>query len=83
MNGFPIPHCCGDLYAGKLPEAVPSDASLDLKVVAGGVNFEASGEAIATPTVTAPAAGSTFARTDPISLAWSTHRDPDSDDSVG
>ena len=77
VNGFPIPHCCGDLYSGNLPEAIPAEGTLNLKVVASGVNFEASGEVIATPTVTAPAAGSTFAWTDSISLAWSTPTDPD------
>lgn len=77
VNGFPIPHCCGDLYSGNLPEAIPAEGTLNLKVVAGGVNFEASGEVIATPTVTAPDAGSTFAWTDSVSLAWSTPTDPD------
>ncbi len=77
VNGIRIPHCCGDLYSGNLPGAVPAGATLNLRVVAGGVNFEAPGEVIATPTITAPAAGSTFARTDPVGLAWSTPTDPD------
>src|SRR5687768_11579377 len=77
VNGFPIPHCCGDLYAGSLPGAVPAGGTLNLKVVAGGVNFEALGEVTATPTITTPASGSTFARTDPVSLTWSIPTDPD------
>src|SRR5688500_5595804 len=24
VNGFPIRHCCGDLYSGSLPGAVPA-----------------------------------------------------------
>lgn len=77
VNGFPIPHCCGDLYSGDLPVAVPAGGTLNLKVVAGRVNFEAPGEVAPTPIITAPAAGSTFARTEPISLVWSTPTDPD------
>jgi hypothetical protein len=77
VNGVPIPHCCGDLYSGNLPGAVLAGGTLNLTVVAGGVNFEAPGEVTATPTITAPAAGSTFAWTDPVSLAWSTPTDPD------
>jgi hypothetical protein len=77
VNGFPIPHCCGDLYSGKLPEAVPAGGTLNLKVVAGEVKFEAAGEVIGTPTITAPAAGSTVAFTDTVSLAWSISTDPD------
>lgn len=76
VNGFPIPHCCGDLYSGNLPVEVRAGDTLKLKVVAGGVNFEAWGE-VATPTITAPAAGSTFAWTDSVSLAWSTPTDPE------
>ncbi|MBA3338503.1 MAG: hypothetical protein H0T54_01905 [Geodermatophilaceae bacterium] len=41
------------------------------------MNFEASGEVLATPTITAPAAGSTAAGTDTVSLTWSTPTDPD------
>ena len=77
VNGVPIPHCCGDLYSGNLPGAVPAGGTLNLKVVTGGVSFEASGEVIATPTITAPAAGSSFASKDPVSLVWSIPTDPD------
>ena len=77
VNGVPIPHCCGDLYWGHLPGAVPAGGTLNLKVVAGGLSFEALGEVIATPTIIAPAAGSTFAWTDTVSLAWSIPTDPD------
>ncbi len=77
VNGFPIPHCCGDLYSGNLPEAVRAGDTLNLKVVARGVSFEAHGEVTATPTITAPAAGSTFSSSDSVSLAWSTPTDPD------
>jgi hypothetical protein len=77
VNGIRIPHCCGDLYSGDLPEAVPAGATLNLKVVGAGVTFEAQGDVIAPPTITAPVAGSTFAWTDAISLAWSTPADPD------
>jgi hypothetical protein len=77
VNGVPIPHCCGDLYSGGLPEPVPAGGTLNLKVVAGGVTYEAQGEIIATPTITAPAAGSTFAWTDSVGLVWSAPTDPD------
>ena len=77
VNGVRIAHCCGDLYSGSLPEAVPSGGTLNLKVVAGGVSFEAPGEVIPTPTITAPAAGSTFSWKDSVNLAWSTPTDPD------
>ncbi|MBA3338500.1 MAG: hypothetical protein H0T54_01890 [Geodermatophilaceae bacterium] len=77
MNGVPIPHYAGHHYAGNLPEAIPAGGTLNLKVVAGEVHFEASGEVLAAPTITAPAAGSTFAWTDTVSLAWSTPTDPD------
>jgi len=77
VNGFPIPHYRGDLYWGNLPGEVPAGGTLNLKVVAGGVTFEAPGEVIATPIITAPAAGSTLASTDTLKLAWSSPTDPD------
>lgn len=77
VNGLRIVHCCGDLYAGSLPEEVPAGGTLDLKVQAGGVSFEGLGQVTATPVITAPAAGSTFAVTDTVSLHWSTPTDPD------
>ena len=77
VNGFPIPYCCGDLYSGALPEPVAAGGTLNLKVVAGALSFEAAGEVAPTPTITAPVAGSTFASTDAVKLAWSTPTDPD------
>jgi hypothetical protein len=77
VNGFRLAHCCGDLYEGKLPEPVRAGDMLKLKVVAGGVSFEAPGEVAPTPTITAPAAGSTITATDPVSLVWTSPVDPD------
>lgn len=77
VNGVSIPHYAGDLYSGSLPAAIPAGGTLNLKVVAGRVNFQGSGEVLATPVITAPAAGSTFASTDHFSLAWSVPTDPD------
>ncbi|HUQ18641.1 MAG TPA: hypothetical protein VM099_03420 [Gemmatimonadaceae bacterium] len=77
VNGIQIPHCCGDLYSGILPEAVPAGATLNLEVVAAGLTFEAAGKVIAVPTITAPVEGSSFASTDTITLAWNNSTDPD------
>jgi hypothetical protein len=77
VNGISIPHCCGNLYSGKRPEAVPAGGTLTLKVVVGDTTFEAPGEVTPTPIITAPAAGSTFASTEAINLAWSSPKDPD------
>jgi hypothetical protein len=77
VNGFPIPHCCGNLYSGNLPKAVRAGDTLYLKVTAGDVTFEGFGEVMATPVITSPTAGSTFASTDSITMAWSTPTDPD------
>lgn len=76
VNGFPIPREKDNLYVGKLPEPVPAGGTLNLKVVASGVTFEASGEVIAL-SITAPTAGSTFARADTVTLAWSASMDPE------
>lgn len=51
-----------------------------MKVVAGNVKLDASGVVIPTPTITAPIAGSIFAQSDSIRLAWSTPTDPDAFD---
>lgn len=77
VNGVSIPYYGGDLYSGKLPVAVAAGGTLSVKVTAGGQDFEGSGEVIPVPAITAPTAGSTFAWTDSISLAWSTPTDPD------
>lgn len=77
VNGFRMGHCCGDLYAGDLPQEIPAGGVLNLRVVAGGVTFEALGEVAAPPTITAPAGRDTFSSTDTVSLAWSIPADPD------
>ncbi len=77
VNGFPLAHCCGDLYVGSLPGEVPAGDTLHLRVVTGGVTFEALGEVGPTPTIVAPAVGSTFAWTDSVGLAWSIPAQPD------
>jgi len=77
VNGTRIPYCCGYSYAGNLPEAVPAGGKLTLKVSAAGRTFEATGEVMPIPAITAPASGSTFASTDLIRLEWSTPVDPD------
>ena len=77
VNGVPIPHRTGDLYSGSLPEPVAAGGTLNLKVVTGGVSFEAPGEVTMTPVITAPRAGSSFASTDAVNLTWSTSADPD------
>ena len=77
VNGFPIPHRGGGSYWADLPQAVPNGGTLNLKVVAGNVTFDASGVVIPAPTITAPTAGSIFAPNDSIRLAWSTPTDPD------
>jgi len=77
VNGFTMPYCCGDLYSGDLPEAVPDGGTLNLDVEAGGVKFEASREVIATPTITGPAEGIPIEWTDSVTLTWSSPVDPD------
>lgn len=77
VNGFRIPHCCGTLYSGNLPTAIPAGGTLNLRVISGGATFDATGEVTPTPTITAPAAGSTVARTDSVRLAWNSLTDPD------
>lgn len=77
VNGIPIPHFRGELYSGGLPASIPDGGTLTLKVVADRVNFEASGEVIWTPVITSPAAGTSVAFTDSVSLQWSMPTDPD------
>jgi hypothetical protein len=77
VNGFRIRYSGRGLYSGNLPAAVPAGEILNVKVIAGGVTFDGSGEVLATPVITTPAAGSTFARTDTISLAWNIMYDPE------
>lgn len=77
VNGVAIPHCCGDLYSGKLPEAVPPGSQLDLTVSAGGLTVEATGYVLEAPIITAPATGSVLASTDFINVTWTSATDPD------
>jgi hypothetical protein len=77
VNGVRIPHCCGDLYSGNLAEPVAGGGALNLKVVAGAVVFEAAGEVSPALVITSPAAGSSFAATDSVTLKWSAAPDPD------
>jgi len=78
VNGTRIPHCCGNIYAGDLPEAVPAGGKLTLKVAAPGYQtFEATGIVTGIPAITAPASGTASASTDAIRLQWTIPTDPD------
>lgn len=77
VNGYVIPHYAGDLYSGSLPVVVPAGGTLNLKVIAGTVTFEAPGEVIPMPVITSPLSGTTFAYGDSVQLTWSSPANPD------
>ncbi len=77
VNGVQIGYCCGNLYSGKLPDAIKAGDTLNLKVVAGGVTVEGTGIAIGTPNIALPAAGSVIGFADTLKVAWATDADPD------
>jgi hypothetical protein len=76
VNGVTIPHCCGDLYAGDLPEVVSPGVMLNLTVSVAGRIFVASGVVATAPIITAPISGSSAAVTDYVRVAWSSPTDP-------
>jgi hypothetical protein len=81
VNGVAIPNVGGGLYpgyySGELPAPVLPGSPLHLRVSAGELVVEATGDVPETPVVTAPAAGTGFAAGGIITVRWTVATDPD------